>query len=164
MRRFWCGIWALLVSGCLVQEPNSTGIQPGDRIPAFQLELNDGTSLNSADLLGSPSLIVFFHTACGDCQRTLPVVQQTYEQYGEKVRFVAISRAESAVDIRSWWKGNGITLPFSAQEDRQIYELFASSRIPRIYIANSQGVVVSCYDDNPCPDYETLAAVLKDIR
>ena len=163
MRWFWCGICAFLWAGC-VAEPVSTGIQPGDRIPAFKLEMNDGSSLSSDDLLGMPSLIVLFHTSCGDCQRTLPQVQLAYERFGDRVRFVAISRAEPAAEIRSWWKGNGITLPFSAQEDRQVYELFAASRIPRIYIANSNGVVENCYDDNPCPDFETLAAALNAVR
>lgn len=164
MRRFWYGICALLLAGCIADEPNGTDVQVGDRIPAFKLEMNDGSSLTSEDLIGNPSLIILFHTSCADCRLTLPQVQLVYEKFGSQVRFVAISRAESAAEIRSWWKENGITLPFSAQEDRQVYELFASSRIPRIYIANSKGVVEYCYDDNPCPDYETLATALNDIR
>ena len=164
MRRFLSGMTlAALAAACVYHQPDGQGIETGDRLPAFVVTMDDGSSLSSGDLLGAPSLLVFFHTTCPDCRRTLPVVQQAYEKYGGNARFVAISRAQGAAEIKSWWQQNGITLPFSAQEDRKVYELFASSRIPRIYICDSRGVVVRCFDDNPCPAFEDLDLALKDL-
>ncbi len=161
MRRFLLGMMlAGLAAACVYHQPDKQSIETGDRIPAFVVTMEDGSSLSSGDLLGAPSLLVFFHTTCPDCQRTLPVVQQAYEKYRGKARFVAISRAQGAAEIRSWWQQNGITLPFSAQEDRKVYELFASSRIPRIYIINSEGVIAAAFDDNPCPVFSDLDGVL----
>lgn len=159
----WYVILLLLLAGCVREEPNGGVIQPGDRIPAFHLQMDDGSSLSSENLVGSPCLITFFHTSCSDCRNTLPLVQKAYEQYAQRVRFVAISREQAAPEVRSWWKEHGITLPFSAQEDRAVYELFASSRIPRIYICDSRGVVIQCFDDNPCPAFADLEQALKDL-
>ena len=147
---------ALLVWGCVHDNPGGASLQPGDFIPSFSVQMEDGSQLSSKDLLGQPSCIVFFNTTCGDCRRTLPHVQKVYEEFGEKVRFVAISREQAKADVRDWWDANGITLPFSAQADRSVYELFASSRIPRIFIVDSEGRIRKGYDDNPCPGYAEL--------
>lgn len=50
-------------------------IQPGDALPEFMVEMNDGTILDRDSLRGKVSVLVFFHTSCSDCQRELPVVQ-----------------------------------------------------------------------------------------
>ena len=50
-------------------------IQPGDALPEFMVEMNDGTILDWDSLRGKVSVLVFFHTSCSDCQRELPVVQ-----------------------------------------------------------------------------------------
>lgn len=161
MRKFWSVIWtALLLWGCIKDNPGGAVVQPGDFLPSFTVRMEDGSLLNSQDLVGNPSCIIFFNTTCGDCRRTLPHVQRVYEEYGDKVRFVAISREQVAADVRAWWNANGITLPFSAQADRAVYSLFAESRIPRIYIVDSEGRIQTAYDDNPCPDYETLRVKL----
>ena len=158
MRCFFLGICMLTgVVSCVHQDLKSKDIQPGDRIPAFQIVMEDDSSLSSKELSGSPALLLFFHTSCPDCQRTIPVVQAVYEEFGKEARFVAISRAQEARDIRSWWDAHGITLPFSAQQDSKIYNLFASSRIPRVYVIDRNGVIQAAYDDNPCPSYGDLA-------
>lgn len=164
MRLLLLGICALFLTGCVLEGTDSKDIMPGDQVPAFRVQMDDGTFLSSEDLLGKSSLILFFHTSCPDCARTIPVVQKAYERYAGQIRFVAISRAQNADEIKSWWKEFGITIPFSAQKDRQVYQLFASSRIPRVYICNSKGIVVSSYDDNPCPTYENLEQDLDKLQ
>ena len=163
MRRFLLFLLVLILAGCTRVEPNSSLIRPGDRIPAFQVEMEDGSFLSSGGLIGSPCFIIFFNTTCSDCQKTLPEVQKAYELYGETVRFVAISHGQAASDVRSWWDENGITLPFAAQEDSAVYHLFATSHIPRVYICNSKGVVVTCFDDDPCPTFADLEQALKGL-
>lgn len=164
MQKIWCGITGLfLLAGCVGFSHEGREVQPGDRLPAFVVEMEDGTSLAAAELQGLPSLILFFHTSCADCRQTIPVVQQAYELFGDDVRFVAISRAQTAEEVSAWWKQNGIGIPFSAQADRKVYELFASSRIPRIYISDREGIVQACFDDNPCPDYERLSGALTKV-
>lgn len=122
--------------------------------------MDDGTALSNSDLEGTYSLIVLFNTTCNDCRRTLPEVQKAYLNYGKRIRFVAISRAQSREDVSEWWEANGMSVPFSAQEDDKVFKLFARSRIPRIFISGTDGVVLYAFDDNPCPDFAELDKVL----
>lgn len=152
------------LSGCVFDSERSGGdVQPGDRLPEFSVRMDDGSVLRSEDLAAGPSLLIFFHTGCPDCRRTLPLVQQAYENYPD-IRFAAVSREEAEAEVRAWWTENGLTLPFAAQEGRGVYALFAASGIPRIYLSGTGGTVTACFDDDPCPEYADLVRELERLR
>lgn len=133
------------LSSCLGRvEQVTTGndiVQLGQKLPQFTIMLDNGTTLNTAQMQGRPSVIIFFNTLCGDCQRELPIAQRVYESYGQKVHFVCISRAQADSEVRSFWKEKGLTMPYSAQSDKSVYELFATSTIPRIYVSDASGTI-----------------------
>ena len=157
---------AVLLMGCHVVD-DENGVDPvqlGDPVPSFSVTLQDGSVFESLNPASWPAVIVFFHTSCADCQRTLPLVQKVYEQYGPAgVRFVCIARAQGAAEIQTFWQQHRLTLPWSAQEDRSVYSLFAASRIPRVYVVDRSGIVRAIYHDNPCPGYNDLAASLDAV-
>lgn len=142
-----------LLSGCVVDESNDsddpdTGdrVRVGDRLPSFSVGVVDGGTsrvFSSDDLFGT-TVIVFFHTSCRDCQRELPELNDYYIRHRDDPGFqmVAVARAESAPDIETFWQANGLSIPYSPQEDRHVYELFATTYIPRVYICSPQGVVL----------------------
>ena len=106
------------LSSCLGKvEQVSSGkdiVQLGQQLPLFTVTLNDHTTLNTAQLQGSPSVIVFFNT---------------------------ISRAQTDDEVSIFWQKNALTMPYSAQSDKRVYELFATSTIPRIYVSDASGMV-----------------------
>lgn len=162
------GIYMLLggaiLSSCLnekIVEDNRDEVQVGDGLPWFSIELEDGTLINRDSLKGRVSLILFFNTACGDCRNELPIVQHLYESYGGDICFVCISREQTETSVREYWDQQALTLPFSAQPDRSIYNLFATNAIPRIYIADSLCVVRASFTDNPLATKEDLLVALK---
>ncbi len=55
--------------------------------------------------------------------------------------FVCISREEGEASVKAYWEENGFTMPYSAQTDRSVYNLFASSGIPRRYEADENLVI-----------------------
>ena len=73
----------------------------------------------------------------------MPKLDSYYRQHKDEAGFqmVAISRAEDAESVAAYWKENGLSMPYSAQTDRRVYELFASSLIPRVYYCSPQGIV-----------------------
>lgn len=121
-------------------------VKVGDRVPAFSVEtvLADGsTAMFSTAQLTGETVIVLFNTSCGDCQRELPRMNDYYLQHRHEKGFqmVAISRAEGAESVAAYWKEQGLSIPYSAQTDRRIYNLFASSIIPRTYFCSADGTV-----------------------
>ena len=154
----------LSLSSCIKEKQKGADLGVGDLIPDFTVTMNDGTQVTGALLREGVSVIVFFTTQCGDCRETLPHIQQLYDEYALKgVRFALISREDTEENIYSFWKESGFTMPFSAQSDRRIYELFARSRVPRVYICRD-GVIKYIFTDKPSiPTYELLSASLEEV-
>lgn len=141
----------LLLTGCSSIEDDETKerVVVGDRVPLFSVEMvKDGerSTFSTAQLTGE-TVIVFFNTTCPDCQRDLPKLNQYYLKHkaDEGFQMVAISREEGEEDVAAYWKDKGLQIPYSAQNDRRIYELFASSVIPRIYFVSAQGIVTRVF-------------------
>lgn len=165
MKRFLVILFLVnIISGCIKEDVTGADIKVGDMLPGFEVLMNDGSVANDAYLKGSVSIVMFFHTSCPDCQQALPRVQQIYDEYTSKgVKTVLISREEGLDDISGYWSRNGLDLPYSAQNDRKVYELFASSRIPRIYISDENGTVRYIFTDDPVPSYDDLKSALESL-
>lgn len=142
----------LLMTGCSsIEDDNEVTerVNVGDRVPLFTVDVvNDGvhSTFSTAQLTGE-TVIVFFNTTCPDCQRDLPKLNQYYLKHkvDEGFQMVAISREEGEDTVAAYWKDSGLQIPYSAQNDRRIYELFASSVIPRIYFVSAQGIVTRVF-------------------
>ena len=154
------------LAGCTTtHEDNQHQLGVGDSLPTFKVETDDGTIYSNETLVGHVAVIFFFYTPCGDCKRELPILNQIYLDYRENnaIRCIGISRAESAVSVSAYWKANDLSMPYSAQNDRSVYELFATSEIPRIYITNRQGVICYAYDDSHLPSYDELVEAINTV-
>lgn len=157
-------IAVLSLFSCIKEKPKGADLDAGDMIPDFTVAVSDGTSLTGALLRDGVSCIVFFTTICPDCRETLPHVQKLYDEYADKgVRFAIISREDGYESVSTYWMEQGFTMPYSAQSDRTVYELFARSRVPRVYICRD-GVIKYIFTDQPAnPTYEVLRAVLEEM-
>lgn len=143
-------LWlAMVVAGCSTisdDEPELVErVRVGDAVPSFTVNIvgpegQEGTF--STTRLTGTTVIVFFNTSCKDCQRDLPLLNQYYLQHKDEpdFRMLAISREENEESVAAYWAANGLLIPYSPQEDRRIYNLFATSIIPRIYFCRD-GIV-----------------------
>lgn len=151
-------------TACIDDDADGEGtidLKVGEPVPAFSVVMNDGQTVTRESLRDMTSLIVFFHTGCKDCRQELPVIQQIYQGYGEKINMVCISRAEKEEDIRAYWAEHGFTLPYSAQQDRAVYYLFAKSSIPRVYVVDKDLIIRAIFTDNPLAKYEDIAGAIE---
>lgn len=145
-----------LSASCIKEKQTGADLVIGDRIPDFTVTMNDGSTVSGAQLSEGVSCIVFFTTLCPDCRQTLPHVQRIYDEYlPQGVKFALISREESRESIERYWAENSYTMPYSAQSDRRIYELFAKTRVPRVYICRG-GIIRTIFTDSPNPSYTDL--------
>ncbi|MBQ8101062.1 MAG: TlpA family protein disulfide reductase [Paludibacteraceae bacterium] len=165
-----CSLLPLLLAGC-IDDPRPSGgdLGQGDRLPAFSVRLSDGTLATNESLHGAPALIVFFHTGCADCRQELPVIDSFYRTAGTgdpilgkrpSVQVVCISREEEEDEVAAYWQEQGLSMPYSAQADRKVYSLFASSRIPQLYMIDRYGVITALWDDRQMPSLQDLLAAI----
>lgn len=153
-----------IVSSCIKDKPQGSDLKVGDMLPDFEVVMNDGTVVSDEGLAGSVSVVMFFHTSCPDCRQALPRMQQIYDEYASKgVAFALISREDAEQDIEAYWNEQGLKMPYSAQNDRKVYEQFASSRIPRIYINDRNGIIRYIFTDDPVPSYDDIDSSIESI-
>lgn len=146
---------------CVNDDPSQAwSLKAGDRLPYFKIAMSDGQTLSTDDLSETLSVITFFDTSCIDCQRELTEIEQAYLNIGNRVRFIAISRAEEAASIAEYWQSEGITMPYSAQANRTVYDSFASEGIPRIYISNSSRTIIAAFGPDDAPDTKTILNII----
>ena len=165
MKRFIAIISLIgILSSCIKEKNNGADVKVGDTLPHFEVLMSDGSLVTDDFLKGSVSIVMFFHTSCPDCQQALPRMQHIYDEYASKeVRIALISREEDPYSIETYWNDNGLDMPYSAQTDREVYELFAMSRIPRIYISDENGTVRYIFTDDPVPSYDDLKSALESL-
>ena len=155
---------AVLMVSCIKDDVRGTDLESGDFLPDFEVVMNDGSTVSDESLKGSVSVIVLFSTICPDCQQVLPVIQEIYEEYTQKgVIFALVSREQGKEDIDDYWAANGLHMQYSAQLDRNVYEKFAKSGIPRIYINDKDGIIRYIYTDDPVPSYSELCSSLDAV-
>ena len=154
---YYCILWGicLILAGCIRDDAayGEAGIVAGDM-------------LATSDLQGKVSVLVFFHTGCPDCQQELPVIQQLYDLYraNDSVAIYCISREEAAEEIEAYWQAHGLTLPYSAQESRSVYNLFSGQGIPRVYVSDKSLQVYSTYSDDPIAGLDELTEDVEALR
>lgn len=153
-----------IVSSCIKDKPQGSDLKVGDMLPDFEVVMNDGAVVSDEGLSGSVSVVMFFHTSCPDCRQALPRMQQIYDEYASKgVAFALISREDAEQDVEAYWDEQGLKMPYSAQNDRKVYEQFASSRIPRIYINDRNGIIRYIFTDDPVPSYDDMDSSIESI-
>lgn len=164
MKRIALIVFVCILSSCIKEETKGALLEIGDRIPDFAVTMNDGTIVTDDQLSEGVSMIVFFTTGCPDCRETLPHVQNIYDEYIDRgVSFALISREETSESIQEFWESANLTMPYSAQENRNIYELFAQTRVPRVYI-NKDGLISAIFTDIPqSPSYDVMKQALDNL-
>ena len=152
------------LTGCIKEKQTGADLKTGDILPDFEVVMNDGTVMTDDILHNEVSVVMFFSTLCKDCQQVLPQMQRIYDEYISKgIIFVLISRAQDKEEVSVYWKENNLTMPYSAQKDRTVYEKFARERIPRVYICEKGGIIRYVYTDNPNPSYDDLKSSLEAV-
>lgn len=154
---------AMGMTGCISDDAPEIieRVKTGDRLPQFEVMTNRGDYIATEDLRRKRGMIVLFNTSCNDCRKELPIVQEVYDSFGDTASILCISRSETTESVAAYWKYSGLTLLYSAQSGREVYDLFASSVIPRVYVYDSSLTVTAIYTDNPVADFATLAQALE---
>ena len=168
MKKLLCLLYviagAVSLTGCIKENVEGTDLKVGDPLPDFEVVMNDGRVVTDEDMKGEVSFVMLFHTSCPDCQNTLPSVQKIYDEYvPESIGFALISREEGQESIDAYWSEKGYYMPYSPQESRDVYNMFAQTRIPRVYISDKDGIIRYIYTDNPIPSYDDLKSAVESL-
>ncbi len=137
-------------------EEIATLIHVGDKAPDFKVQMLDGTEIHLSKLKGKVVLLNFWATWCGPCMREFQELpKQIVEPFvGNDFVLLPISRGETKEVVSKKMdalKQRGVVFNVGLDSDKAIYNMYATSYIPRNFLIDKNGMVVFTsvgYDEN----------------
>ena len=154
-----------LFAGCVKSDDNlnEERVSVGEALPVFTVKGPDGATYSPSNSVGKVTLICFFNTTCPDCHRELPKIQYVWEQLESEGQFAlaCIGRDRTLAEIAEYWTTGRFTMPYYEDPARSVYELFATLKIPRLYLADKDGIVREIWIEEVSLTQEQLLAKIK---
>ena len=123
------------------EESSVVGV--GDVAPDFAVELLGGERVTLSELRGEVVLLVLFSHECPDCKMLMDDMQAARDYFDDLgVRILAIERDGSAEDVETYMASHGYDFDVAVDDNRAIYNLYATMYVPRTYLIDSEGIIV----------------------
>ncbi len=136
----WVGVMLLVIASWSCSGPATPPLAVGHEAPHFDLPAIDGGSWSSRQLLGQPSIVVFWATWCLPCHEEIPLLNS-----------IASSGAARVVSISLDEKGTQAVAPFLLEHpleypvllgDEKVFRRWDGLTIPYTLILDADFVVV----------------------
>ena len=137
-------------------------LNPGDHMPAADVMMRntDGKSITMKSEMGKNGIIVMF--SCNTCPfvvKNQPVTLKTMEYAkAHNIGMVIINSNEAKRDgddsykeMQKYAKAQGYTVPYLADDNSKVADMFGANHTPEIFLFNNQGRLVykGAMNDNP---------------
>ena len=135
-------IQVFINKGFALINPSTISQEKREGLVSYDLKLKDnrGNILNFEDTKGKVILVNFWATWCPPCIAEMPSLQELYNDYQDKIKFVFVSD-ESFKNITPFLEKNGYT--FKVYRPASNYnDIFNVSSIPRTFLIDKTGKIV----------------------
>ena len=126
----------------IMSKAEAAEISEGVAAPDFTFtDLATGKVMNLSDLRDKPVYLNFWATWCPPCVKELPHIQAKYEQYKDRINFVAISLDGEQEAPAQFIPSKGYTFPVGYGNEREISRAYNIEAIPASYIIGTDGTI-----------------------
>ncbi len=145
------------------QSDSTTLVKVGDPAPDFSVALFDGSHLTLSELRGKVVLLNFWATWCPPCRQELTRVQKDLiDRFaGRDFLFLPISRGEKRSDVAAFREKTGYTFPMGLDSTRTIYDRYATNFIPRNYLIDRDGRIITATIGYSPEEFDELIAAIE---
>ena len=121
-------------------------------LPDFAVVSVMGGTVTRDDLLGTPTMMVFWNSWCPNCTAMMPTVQALYNEFGDQVRFMAINvREDQRTDgdrevafrnASAYLNEHGFNFPVYFDWDLEAYNALQAPAVPTTVWLDATGYAV----------------------
>ena len=104
-------------------------------------DLVTGRTMKLSDLRDKPVYLNFWATWCPPCVKELPHIQSKYEQYKDRIHFLAISVDSEQEAPAQFISSKGYTFTVGYGNEREISRAYSIEAIPASYIIGTDGTI-----------------------
>ena len=104
-------------------------------------DLVTGKTTKLSDLRDKPDYLNFWATWCPPCVKELPHIQSKYEQYKDRIHFLAISVDSEQEAPAQFISSKGYTFTVGYGNEREISRAYNIEAIPASYIIGTDGTI-----------------------
>ena len=104
-------------------------------------DLVTGKTTKLSDLRDKPVYLNFWATWCPPCVKELPHIQSKYEQYKDRIHFLAISVDSEQDAPAQFISSKGYTFTVGYGNEREISRAYNIEAIPASYIIGTDGTI-----------------------
>ena len=104
-----------------------------------------GTTMSTADLIGTPLLINFWFSTCEPCRREMPVLAAAHRKYGDSIRFVGLNMNDSASVAQEFARKWGATYEMFTEPSGSLVAALGIATAPFTIFVASDGRIVNQY-------------------
>ena len=146
MKKLICILLAILLLaslGAAAYADSGIGVEPGQKMPDFTVQLTDGSSATLSALLKEKDLVVLniFASWCGPCEREFPEMEAVYQAHSDKMVIIAASGdPNDTMDIIAAYKdSHNLSFPMGLASE-EMYSL-GSAGFPTTLFIDRDGNV-----------------------
>ena len=113
--------------------------------PDFEVQSLSGEVITKKLLAGKPTLLMFWASWCGVCQRELPNVRALYEEnQGKGIAILAVGVHDKQSNIINYVANHTETFPFPVAFDstNTMPEIFGIRGVPKFVLLDKDGAIV----------------------
>jgi len=139
-------VLAFSLTSCLSLASANGAVALGQPFPDFSVTDSDGISLTVSEALKDHKavLVNFWATWCGWCVYEFPFLNEVYNEYKDRVAFIALTvgGSDTVKVINDFRKENGISYPMGRDENSELYAAVDAAGLPTTVIIDRFGNLV----------------------
>lgn len=125
----------------LTMLPSPTPPARGEAPPNFSLMGLDGQSHQLTDYRGKAIILNFWASWCAPCRSEMPLLQQTADQFSDKLVVIGINSGEDEQTTRAFMDKLSLNFPVLLDKDNGVGRKYSVFGLPTTFFIDANGIL-----------------------